>query len=890
MRQFINHSLIGISPGIAMPKGIRHFLRPPKNALTEKAILAYMARMVLFLTAFVLSVCTVVIFFYWLGEAFDLKSLIVIFALDSCLLFGLKLGLDGKWREGITILITIFFLLGVYGSFTQGASTTMLFYILALILTGIFLGGKLQWLLLMLALAVHLPAFAFRPNPPPVDFLPHAITLIGVMTGISSLLWFFTNQLRQAIGQAHLEAVKLQARSEALEITNAALIKEITERKAAENAVRQSEERYRRVTELISNFIYAEKIDAQGRREIEWLTNSFTRITGYTPDEFQEGSWQKELCLASEKPELISRLDRLVVGEQQIMEFRIRAKDGSIHWLRNYEYPEWDDAYERVIRVFGAAQDITDTKDHEREQETFVNLATALRSANLRPQMYQVILEQTISILSGQGAALALFEPRDNIAVVQLSLGQIEFTAGQHFSPGEGFVGEVIASSMQHANQQLPVQPVACIQTETQPPAALIGIPLVQKEVVIGALFITRQQAFPDSDLRILTAIAEMAASSLHRATLHEETERQVQHLAALHTIDKTITSNAEIQTTLMVVLDQAILQLNIDAGAVFLYNAATQNLSPAAYQGQFFTTLSIFNPSHLDYLAKRVGQEIQVIRTSLKKENPSLDPSFNDWMHREGFTACLSIPLMAKGKVHGVLELYKRGELPEDPQWNDFVETLAHQTTIAIENASLLHNLQRSNEDLQLAYDRTLEGWAKALELRDKETEGHSQNVTQMTLRLAKALNISNDELIHIRRGALLHDIGKMGIPDNILLKPGPLTPDEWQIMKQHPAYAYQLLASIPYLRPSLDIPYCHHEHWDGSGYPNGLKGEQIPLSARIFSIVDVWEALSSDRPYRKAWPSERIRDHLCEQKAKQFDPQIVEVFLDILESPAAD
>ena len=128
------------------------------------------------------------------------------------------------------------------------------------------------------------------------------------------------------------------------------------------------------------------------------------------------------------------------------------------------------------------------------------------------------------------------------------------------------------------------------------------------------------------------------------------------------------------------------------------------------------------------------------------------------------------------------------------------------------------------------------------------------------------------------------------MGIPENILLKPGPVTPEEWRIMKQPPVYAYQLLASIPYLRPSLDIPYCHHEHWDGSGYPNGLKGEQIPQSARIFSIVDVWEALSSDRPYRKAWPPERIRDYLLEQKGKQFDPQIVDVFLDILESPASD
>jgi PAS domain S-box-containing protein len=889
MRRLFNHSLIGIAPGLDTSQDLSSFLRPPKNVPTEEDILAYMARMVLSLTASVLSLCTLVIIFYQLGKTFDLESLIAIFILDLSLFFGFKLGMAGKWQFGITILIAIFFLLGVYGSFTQGSSVIILSYILALILTGIFLGGRSQWVMLGMILAIHLPVIS-RHYASIGDFLPYMIPMIGIMLGISSLLWFFTNQLRQAIGQARLEAVKLQARSQALEIANTTLIKEMKERKTAENAVRQSEERYRRVTELISNFIYAEKIDAHGRREIEWLTDSFTRITGYTYDEFQDGGWQKELCLPSDQAELLSRWDRITAGEQQVMEFRIRAKDGSIHWLRNYEYPEWDPSYKRVMRVFGAAQDITDTKDREREQETFVNLATALRSANLRPQMFKVILEQIISILSGQGAALALLDPGRKVAVVELTMGEIAFTAGQHFAPGEGFVGQVIANSMKHVNQQRTVQPVVSMQAGDHLPVALTGIPLVQKEIVIGALFVARQQAFPDSDLRILTAIAEMAASSLHRAALHEETERQVQHLAALHTIDKTITSNTEIQTTLMVVLDQAILQLNIDAGAIFLYDAPTQNLSLAVHQGQYLTPLSIFRPNSMDYLAKRVTRENQAVRISLRMDTASLDSGFVEWMRREGFIACLSIPLIAKGRVHGVLELYQRGELPGDPQWKDFVETLAHQTAIAIENASLLHNLQSSHEELQLAYDRTLEGWAKALELRDKETEGHSQNVTQMTLRLAKSLNISNEELIHIRRGALLHDIGKMGIPDSILLKPGPLTADEWQIMRQHPAYAYQLLASIPYLRPALDIPYCHHEHWDGSGYPNGLKGEQIPLSARIFSIVDVWEALSSDRPYRKAWSPERIRAHLCEQKGKQFDPQIVDIFLDILESPAAD
>ncbi|MEA2575140.1 MAG: hypothetical protein QOH93_2438, partial [Chloroflexia bacterium] len=179
------------------------------------------------------------------------------------------------------------------------------------------------------------------------------------------------------------------------------------------------------------------------------------------------------------------------------------------------------------------------------------------------------------------------------------------------------------------------------------------------------------------------------------------------------------------------------------------------------------------------------------------------------------------------------------------------------------------------------LAYEATLEGWSHALDLRDKETEGHTQRVTEMTVRLAQELGAPEADVVQIQRGALLHDIGKMGIPDSILLKPGPLTEEEWEIMRKHPVYAYELLSPISFLRPALDIPYCHHEKWDGTGYPLGLKGEQIPLAARIFAVVDVYDALSSDRPYRKSWPQDKVLAHIRELSGTHFDPRIVEAFL---------
>jgi len=192
--------------------------------------------------------------------------------------------------------------------------------------------------------------------------------------------------------------------------------------------------------------------------------------------------------------------------------------------------------------------------------------------------------------------------------------------------------------------------------------------------------------------------------------------------------------------------------------------------------------------------------------------------------------------------------------------------------------------NLEEAHKQLLSAYDETIEGWSRAMDLRDKETEGHSQRVTDLTMKLASTFGISKEEMVHVRRGALLHDMGKLGIPDSILLKSSQLADEEWAFMRQHPQLAYDMLYPIEYLRPALDIPYCHHEKWDGTGYPRGLQGEQIPLVARIFAVVDVWDALTSDRPYRKAWEQEKVFKHIKEQSGKHFDPLVVNAFLEII------
>lgn len=252
--------------------------------------------------------------------------------------------------------------------------------------------------------------------------------------------------------------------------------------------------------------------------------------------------------------------------------------------------------------------------------------------------------------------------------------------------------------------------------------------------------------------------------------------------------------------------------------------------------------------------------------------------------LRTEGFVSYIGIPLIVKGQVKGVFEVFHRTAPALSANWMQFLQTLAGQAAIAIDNAHLFENLQKSNQEIIQAYDITLEGWARALELRDRETEGHTRRVTELTMRLAKSMGLSDEELANIYRGVLLHDIGKMGVSDQILRKTGPLTETEWEEMRRHPQYAYDLLSPIHYLHPSLDIPYCHHEHWDGSGYPRGLKGEQIPLAARIFSVVDVWDALRSDRPYRKAWPTDKVIQYIKDNAGILLDPDVVKRFLTLL------
>ncbi len=416
-----------------------------------------------------------------------------------------------------------------------------------------------------------------------------------------------------------------------------------------------------------------------------------------------------------------------------------------------------------------------------------------------------------------------------------------------------------------------------------------ISMPMITGNRLVGVININnvrQKDELTEGQMQSLSVLVNIAASAMENARLYEQTEKRLGRLSALRTIDQAITSSLDLRLTLTILLDQVSTQLAVDAVSIRLFNPDSHSLEFAAGRG--FRTHMLEHsqiPLGIGYagIAAMERRIIQVI--DLKKGDP--DPNRERLIADEGLNSYFAAPLIAKGELEGVLEVYHRSILNPDLEWSDFLEALAGQAAIAINNAELFDHLQEKNQQLVMAYDDTIEGWSRALDLRDKETEGHTQRVTEMTLRLARVIGgFDEDDYQQIRRGALLHDIGKMGVPDNILLKPDELTEEEWKIMRMHPIYAYQLLYPIAYLRKALDIPRYHHERWDGTGYPDQLKEDQIPLAARIFSVVDVWDAMRSDRPYHQGMTDEQVLIFLDEHSGTDFDPEIVRLFIAMMKN----
>ncbi len=383
----------------------------------------------------------------------------------------------------------------------------------------------------------------------------------------------------------------------------------------------------------------------------------------------------------------------------------------------------------------------------------------------------------------------------------------------------------------------------------------------------------------------VSTAIQDITRVSQSLLILEQSVGDQIKleqrQLGALMNVGQMINSSLGLKRVLEEVMDSLIALMRAERGFLML-RESNGELSVRIARGiaQINLEEDTFKVSRT--VVRRVVDSGEPVLTTNAQADPRFDAQLSVAAYQ--LRSILCVPLKLKNELIGVVYVDNRAHAGIFQESDlSLITGFADQAAVAIDGARLFEDLQESHRELEKAYQATLEGWVRALDLRDKETEGHTQRVTILTERLARSMGIYGDALEHIRRGALLHDIGKMAIPDGILLKPGKLTDEERQLIQKHPVYAYEMLSPIDFLLPAIDIPYCHHEKWDGTGYPRGLKGKEIPFAARIFPVVDVWDALISDRPYRKALPHDEVRQRIKDDSGKHFDPVVVEAFMNL-------
>jgi PAS domain S-box-containing protein len=756
-----------------------------------------------------------------------------------------------------------------------------------------------------------------------------------------------------------------------------AVARDISERKRAEEALRQSELRYETLTNISPVGIF--RTDANGKTT--YVNPRWCKISGISRNEALGDAWMKAVH-PDDRPQLTQNWDQAIgTGNPSHAEYRFLRPDESIAWVMGQAVPE-KDINGKIIGYVGTITDITERKIIEeilKERDTLLDetgqlakvggwefdartmkgtwTAEVARIHDVDPND-PTNVEKGISFYRGESRtkidqaiqnAISLGKPYDLELELVTAKGIHKWvrTIGHPIKEGDQIIqvrgsfqditdlhkaeealrqseerfrraieeapfpilihaedGEILSASRAWTEiTGYPKNEIATISAWTE---KAYGVRKHQVEADIKQLYHLNNRA--DEGEYIITCkdgsrrtwdfsstplghlpdgrrlVISMAADVTERQLAEEKIKKQISQLEALRRIDATITASTDLQLCLDIILGESLSQLKVDAADILLLNPHLNTLEFAAGKG--------FRTDQIEHTSLRLGEGYagqaamerrMVTIHNLKKGDQH--PLSNLSLSMEDFNCYYGIPLIVKGKIKGVLEIFVRTHAQRDESWIGFLESLAGQAAIAIESAMMFDDLQHSNLNLNLAYDRTLEGWSRALDLRDREAEGHTQRVAKLTVELARRLNVPEHNLPHIRRGALLHDIGKMGIPDRILFKPGKLTDEEWKEIRKHPTYAQELLSPISYLRPALDIPYCHHERWDGSGYPRGLQGEQIPLAARIFAVVDVWDALISDKPYRTAWSEADAIEHIRQESGHLFDPRIAEHFLHLLQ-----
>ncbi|MBT7071612.1 MAG: PAS domain S-box protein [Anaerolineae bacterium] len=628
-------------------------------------------------------------------------------------------------------------------------------------------------------------------------------------------------------------------------------VEDISERVQIEERLRENEERYRSIYERVEDVIY----ETDGAGTIIGVSPSIERQSGYRPEELIG----RNVVDFYTDPDEYAALNAAMEAEGSVNDFqlKLKRKSGELIIASVTAHVVFDENG-TPVKTEGVMRDVTGRRQAaETLQESERQLSTLM--ANLPGMAYRCLNdhEWTMEFISSGCYELTGYQ-----AVELIENSKKAFAELIHPEDRDDVWEKVQAAVATQAPFELEYR----IITENGD----------QKDVWENGVGV-----FGDGELLFLEGFI---TDITDRKQAQDKNRQYISRLDTLRKIDQAIVNSFDLKVTLSILLDYLVSDLGVDAAAVLKFD---ENAGVLAFvKGQGFRTTALqetrLRLGH-GHAGKAALERTSVFIPDLSQYDHNISDSLE--FKSEEFISYYGVPLIAKGVLVGVLEVFNRSALNPSTEWEKYLQISAGQAAIAIDNIALFETLERSNMKLLQAYDATISGWANALELRDMETEGHSRRVVELTVELAKKMGISGSKLIHVRRGALLHDIGKMGVPDHILQKPGKLTADEWQVMKSHPLLAHTWFSSIDYLRPALDIPYCHHGKWDGTGYPRGLRGEDIPLAARVFAIVDVWDALLSDRPYRKAWSREKTLKYIQEQSGAHFDPQVATVFLQYLE-----
>jgi len=532
-----------------------------------------------------------------------------------------------------------------------------------------------------------------------------------------------------------------------------------------------------------------------------------------------------------------------------------------------------------------------ETQQRLHEMQGLSQIGEAIsQTIELEPLLTQILDAICETIPAAEKGSILLVEGQEALRVYAISGYADPRTRAVRFSTEAGYASLAIRDKrgilVPDARMDVSIQYNEDIPEMHEIQSAMVA-PLIVNQRVLGVISLdnaSRKSAFTEDDLRLLLTLATPAALAIENAQLFKKTRQRLADLEILQTISTALRVARTLNEALPILLNKLIDLLEVGSALLDLLDPVSGEIVTELAYGTWAPVTGLRTPRNAGVSGHVLTTGQPYITTHMVADGLVSRPDLVG-----GLNAVACVPIIAQHQPIGVLWVGR--DTPITAEEVSLLTALGEMMGNTIQRMSLreqtehlLEDLKASNRELTEAYDTTLEGWAKALELRDRETEGHTRRVTELTLRLARYMGMSEIEMVNIQRGGLLHDIGKMGVPDHILKKTGPLTASEWVEMRQHPQHAYNMLAPIGYLRGALDIPYCHHEHWDGSGYPRGLKGDQIPVAARIFSVVDIWDALISDRTYRTAWPRHKVVQYLKENAGQILDPIAVSSFFEMI------